>query len=150
MATNVSNRIAPKKSRLETVIERRQARKKDADARWAKTAVLRKNREDRVADEEFHQNFRKMFSRLRKLVRCVRSHVTRGYDFTYKGYQCRIVFEHAHIPQDGIDTWDIDWDRWVLQIPMHGSLEIVSLDDIVEGKDYTSMVIDLLEEYAKP
>lgn len=149
MGTNVLNQTARKKSRLETIIERRQAKGKAASARWAKTQVLEKKNKDRVADEEFHQNFRKMFARLRTLVKCTRSHETRGYDFTYKDYECRIVFEHRHIPQDGIDTWDIDWDRWSLLLPMHGSLEIVDLDDIVAGKDYTAKVIQLLEEHVK-
>jgi hypothetical protein len=143
----VLNLTAKKKSRLETIIERRQAKTKAAEARWAKTKVLEKKKKDRVADEEFHQNFRKMFARLRKLVRCTRSGC--GYDFTYKDYECRIVFEHWHIPQDGVDTWDIDGDSWKLQIPMHGSIEIVDIKEIVAGKDYTSKVIEILEEQVK-
>jgi hypothetical protein len=139
-----------KKSRLERLIERRHARDAAASARYAKTKVLETKKKDRFAEEEFKQSFRKMFARLRKLVKCTYAKEARAFDFDFKNHDCRITFEHYHIPQEGVDTWDIDGDSWKLMISMRGSHEIVDLKDIVTGKDYTATVIELLKQNVRP
>lgn len=146
-------------SRLETIIDNRKSRRERANEAAERATERRQKRDAADRRKMIREKVLIHFARLRKLVRCrfdkySPSHMV----FEYKAHKCSVTFENWFIPKHpgDVDDYDMSGEQWAFHIwnGLGGGYAgpgycIVDATDVVEGKDYTSKVVELLEEHIK-